>query len=67
MLLAGHRIEVPLTVIASKAFGGKWVSWQRQIATLSAQSSFTFTGTRAHNIHLRHPDIVTSATSEMAS
>jgi hypothetical protein len=53
-LLAGHTIPVPLAVIASSAFGDKWVRWQREIATLSAKGSFTFTGTKSHNIHLRH-------------
>ena len=60
-LLAGHTIPVPLAVLASSAFGGKWVSWQHEIATLSAKGSFTFTGTRSHNIHLRHPAAVTAA------
>ena len=66
-LLAGHTIPVPLAVIASSAFGGKWVRWQREIATLSATGSFTFTGTRSHNIHLRHAASVTAALCEIAN
>jgi hypothetical protein len=66
-LLAGHTIPVPLAVIASSAFGDKWVSWQREIATLSATGSFTFTGTRSHNIHLRQAAAVTAAVGEIAS
>lgn len=66
-LLAGCRVGVPLAVIASKAFGDKWVRWQQDIATLSAQSSFTLTGTNAHNIHLRHPDLVVSAVSKLTA
>ena len=59
-LLVGHKLTVPLAVVASKAFGDKWVNWQRGLAGLSPDNFFTFTGTRSHNIHLRHPDIVTS-------
>jgi pimeloyl-ACP methyl ester carboxylesterase len=66
-LLAGHAIPVPLAVIASSAFGDKWVSWQREIATLSAKGSFTFTGTKSHNIHLRHAAAVIAAVGEIAS
>ena len=62
-----HTIPVPLAVIASSAFGDKWVSWQREIATLSAKGSFTFTGTKSHNIHLRHAAAVTAAVGEIAS
>ena len=39
--LAGHKLTVPLAVIASKAFGDKWVTWQREITKLSPDSSFT--------------------------
>lgn len=66
-LLAGHRIPVPLAAIASRAFGGKWVSWLREIAAFSAEGSFTFTGTKSHNIHLRHAATVTVAVCEIAS
>jgi hypothetical protein len=66
-LLAGHTTPVPLAVIASSAFGDKWVSWQREIATLSAKGSFSFTGTKSHNIHLRHAAAVTAAVGEIAS
>lgn len=65
--MAGHTIPVPLAVIASKAFGDKWVSWQREIATRSAKGSFTLTGTKSHNIHLRHAAAVTAAVGEIAS
>jgi hypothetical protein len=44
-----------------------WVSWQREIATLSAKGSFSFTGTKSHNIHLRHAGAVTAAVGEIAS
>ena len=66
-LLAGHTIPVPLAVIASSAFGDKWVSWQHEIASLSAKGTFSFTGTKAHNIHLRHAATVTAAVGETAS
>jgi pimeloyl-ACP methyl ester carboxylesterase len=66
-LLTGHTIPVPVAVIASSAFGGKWVGWQHEIAALSATGSFTFTGTRSHNIHLRHLAAVTAAVGEIAS
>jgi hypothetical protein len=66
-LLAGHTVPVPLAVIASSAFGDKWVSWQHETATLSATGSFTFTGTKSHNIHLRHAATVTAAIGEIAA
>ena len=65
-LLAGRAVPVPLAVIASTAFGGKWVSWQREIAILSAQGSFTSTGTKSHNIHMRHAGTVTALIGELA-
>jgi hypothetical protein len=58
---------VPLAVIGSRAFGDKWVSWQREIAGLSPKNSFSFTGTKSHNIHLRHADTVTAAIGKIAS
>ena len=57
---------MPLAIIVSKAFRDKWVTWQREITKLSPDSSFTFTGTKSHNIHLRHPELVTAAVTKVA-
>lgn len=65
--LAGHELTVPLAVVASRAFGGKWVNWQRALTKLVPSSSFTFTETNSHNIHLRHPETVTAATTQIAT
>lgn len=66
-LLAGHTLAMPVAIVSSKAFGDKWVSWQRDLAKLSSDGSFTFTGTKSHNIHLRHPDIVTSTITKIGN
>ncbi len=44
---------------------GVLLAGQREIATLSARVSFTFTGTRSHNIHLRHAGTVIAAVGEI--
>lgn len=59
-VLPGHELTGPLAVVARKAFGGKCMTWQRGLTTLSPGGSFTFTGTKSHNVHLRHPDLVTA-------
>jgi hypothetical protein len=56
-----------VAIVSSKAFGYKWVSWQRDLAKLSPDSSFTFTGTKSHIIHLRHPDIVTNTITKIGN
>jgi hypothetical protein len=40
----GTSQPVPLAIVASKAFGGKWVTWQSDLTKLSPDSSITFTG-----------------------
>jgi pimeloyl-ACP methyl ester carboxylesterase len=54
----GH---LPLGVLTSHAFGEKWIGWHRQLASRSTNSFQRVTDTKAHNIHLRHPDVVVQA------
>jgi len=46
IICACSQQTVPLAIIASKAFGDKWVTWQRDLTKLSSTNSFTFTGTK---------------------
>jgi pimeloyl-ACP methyl ester carboxylesterase len=54
--------HVPALVVASSAYGPRWVRWQHEVAdTLGAR--LVLSGDRSHNIHLRHPDLVAEAVS----
>ncbi len=50
--------DLPLTVLASNAFGEKWIDWQRALTTLSTNAEFDATAMRSHNIHQRHPELL---------
>jgi hypothetical protein len=50
--------DLPLVVLSSRAFGDRWVEMERQMLQRSTNSSFVQTDTTAHNIHMRHPDLV---------
>lgn len=58
--------DLPLDVLASRAFGDKWIAWQRAMAQRSTRSSYQVTETKSHNIHLRHPDLVIEAVRKIA-
>jgi pimeloyl-ACP methyl ester carboxylesterase len=53
--------DLPLGVLASHAFGDRWIEWQRSVAARSRRSFLRVTDTKAHNIHLRHPELVVQA------
>lgn len=53
--------DLPLGVLASHAFGDRWIEWQRGVAARSRRSFLRVTDTKAHNIHLRHPELVVEA------
>jgi pimeloyl-ACP methyl ester carboxylesterase len=55
----------PLGVLASHAFGDRWIEWQRGVAARSRRSFVRVTDTKAHNIHLRHPELVIQAIREV--
>ncbi len=58
--------ELPVAVLGSNAFGDKWLAWQRELREQSTDNTFIETGTRSHNIHMRHPDLVADAIREVA-
>jgi hypothetical protein len=57
----------PVAVLASKAFGDRWVGWQQEQAAAYIASSYRATGTKLHNIHLRHPDLIVETVLDMVS
>ena len=52
-------------VLASHAFGDRWIGWQRGVAARSQRSFLRVTDTKAHNIHLRQPKLVVQAIREV--
>ncbi len=59
-------MALPVVVLASSAFGDKWLAWQRELSERATDHVFAATGTRSHNIHMRHPDRVVDAIRQVA-
>jgi pimeloyl-ACP methyl ester carboxylesterase len=60
-LLAPHFGDLPLAVLGSRAWGEKWCTMQRDLATRSRRGTFEATGDRSHNIHMSHVDLTEAA------
>lgn len=58
--------DLPLGVLSSHAWGDKWIEMHRELVTRSRSSFHRITGDRSHNIHMRHPDLVTNAIRDVA-
>jgi pimeloyl-ACP methyl ester carboxylesterase len=59
--------DLPLGVLTSLAFGDKWIQWHREMAARSTNSFHRITDAKAHNIHLRNPDMVTDAIRQLVN
>lgn len=53
--------DLPLAVLTSRAWGGRWIEMHRELATRSTNSFHQITEDRSHNIHIRHPRLVADA------
>jgi pimeloyl-ACP methyl ester carboxylesterase len=53
--------DLPLGILTSHAFGDKWLAWHRELTARSTNSFQRVTDTTAHNVHLRHPELVVQA------
>ena len=59
--------ELPVSIVASSAYGPRWTQWQEGLARQHLHSTYRSTGTKSHNIHLRHPDLVGEAIRGLVS
>ncbi|MGY1638933.1 alpha/beta fold hydrolase [Geodermatophilus sp. SYSU D00742] len=53
--------DLPLVVLTSRAWGGKWVAMQRELATRSRRGTHLVFDDRWHNIHMAHSDAIADA------
>ncbi len=64
---AAHGSSLPAVLLASQAFGPKWSARQRELAESIPGCRLIETGSRSHNIHMRHRDRVIEAVTDLAN
>jgi pimeloyl-ACP methyl ester carboxylesterase len=57
--------DLPVAVLSSQAWGGTWVDMQRDLARYSRTSTHHVFGDRCHNVHMKHPDAVVRAVTDL--